>query len=262
MAHSKVYALAALFLVGGCGSAPKAPPASAAAMKTKTSVDRSRCDERGKRVVTADVNRDGRPDVWKLFNGGEMTCKQVDFNHDGKVDYVAHFDPGGVPVLEEFDLDFDAKFDEVIFYEGGQVVRKEFDTNHDAAPDIWKYFKDGTLVRMERDTKCSGTVDYWEEYQGGKLARIKWADPNAKGGIRVDDSPEEADEAEKAVETKESGSSEAEKDLERAAAAKAAAIKAEAEKAAAAEKAEAEKAAAEKAAAKKAARKKQRGKRR
>jgi uncharacterized protein YceK len=191
-------------LIGaGCGGPQKATSVSsgAAAMKANTPMDRSRCDESGKRVVTVDTNRDGKPDVWKMFKGEVMTCKQVDFNHDGKIDYVAHFDPNLVPVMEEFDLDFDGKFDEVVFYERGEVVRKEYDTNHDGVPDIWKYFKDGRLVRLERDTRCAGKVDYWEEYENNKLARIKYTDENVKGGMRVEENPEDADEAEAATPT-------------------------------------------------------------
>jgi hypothetical protein len=248
MRRSKLLLVSVAALLGACGGAEKPTPAGPSAMKTKTSIDRSRCDEKDKKVVTSDVNRDGKPDVWKLYRGSDMTCKQVDFNHDGRVDYVGHFDPGGVPVLEEFDLDFDGKFDEVIFYENGQVVRKEFDTNHDGVPDIWKYFKDGRLVKMERDSKCAGKIDYWEEYTGGKLTAIRWADPNAKNGLAVDENPEEADEAEQAVESKKD-SRDAEKDIQATDKAKAeleAKAKADAEKAdaakAAAEKAELEKA--------------------
>ena len=253
MATRKLLLVSVAALLGACGPAQKPTPAGAAAMKTKSTIDRSRCDEKDKKVVTADINRDGKPDVWKLFRGSELTCKQVDFNHDGRVDYVAHYGAGGAPVLEEFDLDFDGKFDEVIFYENGQVARKEFDTNHDGVPDIWKHFKDGRLVKMERDTKCAGKVDYWEEYTGGKLTSIRWADPNAKNGLAVDDNPEEADEAEHAVEKKDSR--DVEKDVERADAAKAAKAKAAAEKEAA-DKAAAEKAELEKAKAAKGKKKK------
>jgi hypothetical protein len=257
MAKCKLLLVSLTALLGACGPASKPTPAGPSAMKTKSNIDRSRCDEKDKRLVTGDMDRDGKPDIWKLYRGSELTCKQVDFNHDGKVDYVAHLDPGGVPVLEEFDLDFDGKFDEVIFYEGGQIARKEFDTNHDGVPDIWKFFKDGRLIRMERDTKCAGKVDYWEEYTGGKLTSIRWADPNAKNGLAVDDAPEEADEAERAVESKKD-SRDAEKDIERTDAAR---TKAEAEKAkAAADKEAADKVAADKAEADKAAKGKKKGK--
>src|SRR5262249_1039649 len=55
-------------------------------------VDPSLCDTRGKKVITFDLNQDGKPDVWKLIQEKNekgtvvevMTCKQVDFNHDGK----------------------------------------------------------------------------------------------------------------------------------------------------------------------------------
>ena len=48
-------------------------------------VDREKCNERDKHVVTADTNLDKKPDVWKFFRtvdiGGQKTevlaCKQV-----------------------------------------------------------------------------------------------------------------------------------------------------------------------------------------
>jgi len=198
MRRDVVWVACSLFLAA-CGSAQK-PAATTASGPKASSLDRSRCEEKGKRLVTVDTNRDGKPDVFKLYQGNDLVCRKVDLDHDGHVDIVAHLDPGDIPVLEEFDLDFDGKIDEVVFYEKGQIVRKEFDTNHDGVPDIFKHFRDGRLVLLERDTKGSGTVDYWEEYSGGKLVKIKWLDPNAKGGYVEDTSPEEPDEAEVAQE--------------------------------------------------------------
>src|SRR3954470_12182072 len=53
-------------------------------------VDRTKCSDKGKQIVTADTNQDKKPDVWKFFetrneNGQKLdvlTCKQVDLNHD------------------------------------------------------------------------------------------------------------------------------------------------------------------------------------
>ena len=81
----------------GCGgSTAAASPAPAGGRKVSrgdlgAQVDRSRCDDRGKQVVSADTNGDGKSDVIKLFTvveqGGQkvqqLTCRQVDLNHDG-----------------------------------------------------------------------------------------------------------------------------------------------------------------------------------
>ncbi len=145
------------------------------------SVDRTKCSDKGKQVVTADTNLDKKPDVWKFFasvqqNGQSvsvLTCKQVDLNHDGKIDMVYYYDETGAqPTLEEFDLDFDGKFDVTTYYVGGKKVRKEEDTNLDGRPDVWTYLEDEKIVRVERDTDYNGKVDEWQYYEGGKLDRI------------------------------------------------------------------------------------------
>src|SRR5262249_34026911 len=128
-------------LVGCGGKTPE--PASLGSLPVSTQgdikVDRSLCDDKGKQVVEADTNQDKKTDVWKLYltvqSGGQnaqvLTCKQVDLNHDGKIDIVYHFAPNGMLSLEEFDLDLDGKFDAWVYYQGGKKVREEMDMNLD-----------------------------------------------------------------------------------------------------------------------------------
>jgi hypothetical protein len=166
------------------------------------SVDRSKCSDKGKQVVTADINLDKKPDVWKFFttvqqNGQSvsvLTCKQVDLNHDGKVDMVYYYDETGAQTtLEEFDLDFDGQFDVTTYYVAGKKVRKEEDTNLDKKPDVWTYLEDEKIVRVERDTDFNGKVDEWQYYEGGKLDRIGY-DTTGTGRLdRWDRAPEGGD---------------------------------------------------------------------
>ena len=142
---------AALALTGtGCGGTqtpgPMLPTADSN-VPAPPNVDRSKCDDKGKQVITADTNQDKKPDVWKFFatttlNGQQVqviTCKQVDLNHDGKIDIVYYYDDKGIQTtLEEFDLDFDGKFDLTVYYVAGKRVREELDTNYDQRPDLWK----------------------------------------------------------------------------------------------------------------------------
>src|SRR3954464_13209651 len=95
--------------VAGCGGGgansgrPTTPTGGESA-----SFDSARCDDKGKQVVTADTNGDGKPDVLKLYatvqqNGQAMqvlVCRQVDLNHDGKLDIIYHYDDAGVLALE------------------------------------------------------------------------------------------------------------------------------------------------------------------
>jgi len=157
---------------------PAAPP-----------VDRSRCKADGKQVITVDTDANNKPDVWKyLVPNGQgaqvMTCKQVDLNHDGKIDNVYYFDEAGqFTTLEEFDLDFDGRIDISVYYSNGKKVRTELDTNYDNRSDLWRYYEDGKLVRIERDSDFNGKVDVWEYYENEKLDRIGY---DTTGSGRVD----------------------------------------------------------------------------
>jgi antitoxin component YwqK of YwqJK toxin-antitoxin module len=170
-----------------------------AGMAGATPVDRSRCKAEGKHVVTADLNGDNKADVWKYYvpNGqgaDVLTCKQIDYNRDGKVDSVYYYDDTGTQTtLEEFDMDFDGRFEETVYYVNGKKVRIEMDMDFDGKTDVWKFFEDDKLVRMERDTDNNGKVDQWEYYEGGKLDRIGY-DTTGSGKVdKWDRAPEGTD---------------------------------------------------------------------
>ena len=120
----------------GCGSTPKHAEMVSATANAPASplVDRDKCNDKDKHVVTADINQDKKPDVWKFFKtvdiGGQktevMTCKQTDLNLDGKIDMVNYYDDTGSQiVLEEIDGDLDGKFDMTVYYNQGKRVRDE-----------------------------------------------------------------------------------------------------------------------------------------
>ena len=192
----------------GCSSSPKhaemvnAPDGSN--VPAGPAVDKTKCSEKDKNIVTADTDLDKKPDVWKYFQqktvGDQkvevIVCKQVDLNHDGKVDMVSYYDDTGTkPEMEEADLDFDGKFDAAFFYANGRKVRVETDMNFDQRVDLWKYFEDEKLVRIERDTNSDGKVDEWQYYEGGKADRIGY-DDNGDGKVDRWDRAPEGEEAE------------------------------------------------------------------
>ena len=196
MANSKT---CALLLVSGvlaaCGSSPNkgAQMASAAPNAAPAPlVNREKCNEQGKHVVTADTNEDKKPDVWKFFKsvdlGGQKTdvlvCKQSDLNHDGKIDLVNYYDDRGAALeMEEADLDQDGKFDMTVYYSSGKRVRDEKDMNFDQRVDVWKFYEEEKLVREEHDKNSDGRVDEWHYYEAGKLDRIGY---DTTGSGRVD----------------------------------------------------------------------------
>jgi hypothetical protein len=150
-------------------------------------VDPSLCDTKGKRVETFDLNRDGKPDVWKLYQtieeGGTkveiMTCKQVDYDHDGKKDYVAIYGRSGELIAEDIDLNFDGHFDAREYYDKktGKVHLVERVSEHGGKPNMWEEYDDsGALVSVRIDRNGDGKPDVWEQYDHGKLVAILYDD--------------------------------------------------------------------------------------
>jgi hypothetical protein len=46
-----------------------------------------------------------------------LTCKQVDFDHDSRKDWVVGYTPKGSPAFEKADFDYDGKFDMSALYD-------------------------------------------------------------------------------------------------------------------------------------------------
>jgi hypothetical protein len=150
-------------------------------------VDPSLCNTDGKNVVTYDLNNDNRPDVWRLYKtedeGGTkfefMTCKQVDFDHDGRKDWVVAYNRKGVPLSEKADFDYDGKFDMSAVYDTktNHVAEVERDTDFDGKFDVKEvYDTAGSLTSVRRDRNLDGQPDLWEQYKDGVLLTILYDD--------------------------------------------------------------------------------------
>ncbi len=187
--------LVLLFALAACGPARQKDTATgknaADEGNDAVSYDRNRCAAKDHRVVRLTTRDDGKPDIWKFYTKIQeagttldvLVCKQIDINHDGKVDVVTYYDKEGRVAKEEIDLDFDGKFDETVYYEAGKVVRKEYDRNGDGKVDAWAYYENEKLVRIERDSKYRGKIDVWEYYEAGRLERVGY---DTMGTGRVD----------------------------------------------------------------------------
>jgi hypothetical protein len=204
------------FGLSGCGGSKAAAPPGTATSGLKFSqtdfgaqFDRSRCDDKGKQVISADTNGDGKPDVVKLFTvvqqGGQkvqqLACRQVDLNHDGKMDIIYSYGPGGMLMTEDFDLDFDGKFDERVYYQEGKKVRMERDMDGDGKPDYVEFYEGGKLVRIERDTNGDGKPEEWQYYENGRLDRIGMDTTGSGRADKWERNPEAAEAAPAAAPT-------------------------------------------------------------
>src|SRR5216684_8801544 len=124
---------------------------------------------------TEDLNRDGRPDVWRSYNSdGRVVTVSVDTNFDGRSD-VQEFYENGALVRRESDRDFNDQIDLVQEFDQAtqQIVRSVADVNYDGVADLLVLFQDGRPVyskwaqaairtvvgRNAGATKLSRTVD-------------------------------------------------------------------------------------------------------
>ena len=109
-------------LMAGCGGQQKQSGNPGSDLKVSQSdfgakFDRSRCDDKGKQVVSLDANGDGKPDVIKLFVTAtqdghavqQLVCKQTDLDFDGKIDLVQYYGPGGEVFMDEYSMDYSGK---------------------------------------------------------------------------------------------------------------------------------------------------------
>lgn len=183
-----------LVVLAGCASTsegtPRVTARRAAAVATGGNRDdRSRCDATrpGRTVSEYDTNRDGAPDVRKVYQTvGEGTeghsvlvCREVDLNHDGTKDVFRFYNDEGRTTREEADRDFDGHIDVISYYEAGEIVRQEYDTNRDGMVDTRQFFRDHRVFRAERELQHDNSpdfrADYWEFYDNrGHVVRIGW----------------------------------------------------------------------------------------
>jgi hypothetical protein len=153
-------------------------------------------------VVEIDFNNDARPDVYKFFAkstakapgaGGDaqggLVRKEADLNRDGRLDLWSWYGRDGVLERQSYDLDFDGRVDVVVFYEKGVIIRKEFYHAFAERPDTFKYYEKGKLQRIERDRFLAsgsegtdGKIDTWEYWEGDQIDRIG-EDKNGDGNV-------------------------------------------------------------------------------
>jgi hypothetical protein len=163
-------------LAAACAGREKLPAAPAAAGPAVV-VPKGFEGRPGEDVTEYDLTHDGKPDVWKYAlkdaAGKEVLLrKEKDLNGDGRLDSWEKYAPDGALALAVYDLDFDGKPDETLFYEKDQLVKKELSLGFDGVPRTWNYYEKGKLVRKERDTNGDGNVDTWEYWESGELDRI------------------------------------------------------------------------------------------
>jgi len=197
---AKRWNLAVIVLAVGCHGKNEETAKVSTTDQGVPKVDPTLCDTNGKTVVTYDLNHDNKPDVWRLYRtedeGGTkvefLTCKQVDFDHDGRKDWVVAYNRKGLPLYEKADFDYDGKWDVSKTYDPktGVIAEIERDTDFDGKFDVKEvYDSAGQLSSVRRDRNGDGQPDLWEQYKDGQLLAILYDDDYDGKVDRKDETP-------------------------------------------------------------------------
>ena len=169
--------------LNGCSTQDAAAPTPEAVNIDSYNADQEAIAKaEGLKLVNYDLNRDGKPDIYKFFRvitddpkllGTKVLVrKEIDLNHDGRIDVVKLYDDKQEVREERTDLDFDGRLDEHSFFAAGKLVRQEIDLNYDGQPDVIRYFKSDRLEHLEADRNSDGHIETWEYYEGDELDRV------------------------------------------------------------------------------------------
>lgn len=145
----------------------------------------------GVEVERGDMNADGRPDVWKYSKevpdpGAPGSTKPVvvkkeaDLNFDGKKDVFIEYEDE-IVLHEAFDFDYDGRVDQENFYAESKIREKRVFAPGTNRVFIWKYFEEGTLSRVRQDDNGDGIPDRCEEWFKGQRLVRKGRDTNKDG---------------------------------------------------------------------------------
>jgi hypothetical protein len=109
-----------------------------------------------------DVNSDGNVNMRRLYNEeGELMQEEADTNLDGKMDVIRHIDGGQVVQKDVLDSASGVVVASRYYYEGN-LQRVEKDTNQDDKVDYWEFYEQGVLDRIGRDLNGDGRADTWQ----------------------------------------------------------------------------------------------------
>jgi hypothetical protein len=99
-------------------------------------------------VRTDDKNRDGRPDIWRVYDPqGRLSAMAVDTNFDGRSDVHEYYERGSL-VRRESDRDFNDRVDLVQEFDAGttEAIRSVSDVDFDGVADLLVLFHRGRPV--------------------------------------------------------------------------------------------------------------------
>jgi hypothetical protein len=133
-------------------------------VRRSTVMQHEACDTAAPSTERVDLNRDGRPDMSIVRASGTEQCRSLDLNFDGHVDAWVYRGSDGQVRRRETDYDKDGRIDEVAHFERGHITARERAATLVGKVDTWHFYKDGKLERSERDANGDGYIDQWWEF--------------------------------------------------------------------------------------------------
>jgi hypothetical protein len=112
-------------------------------------------------IQTEDHNGDGRPDIWRVYDGlHRLSEVMVDTNFDGRSDVHEYYE-GGALVRRESDRDFNDRVDLVEEFDPAtsEHVRSVVDVDRDGTADLLVLFRGGRPVFTKFISRVTPAAD-------------------------------------------------------------------------------------------------------
>jgi hypothetical protein len=166
--------LLGMSLAVGCGGASGKMGAEGPGLGHRdTEIHHQACDITSSHAQATDANNDGRADLTMVMDGAHEVCRAADLDFDGRVDVWTYFDAGGNVSRREFDFDRDGAIDEIQIFAGGQIVEKQRASTLSHRLDTWEKYVGGRIVSAERDSNGDGRIDQWWDYKSADCPLIR-----------------------------------------------------------------------------------------
>ena len=153
----KPFLILAAVLAAACSSQPPVGSKPAATYDPDT----------GKlKTLTADANKNGKPDTVSYMDGTRILRIELDLDEDGHVERWDFYGADGELEKVGFSKLNDGVMDAVAYYDPpGVLARMQVSTQRDGTFDRTETYQAGVLTRSADDTNADGRPDKWDEYQ-------------------------------------------------------------------------------------------------
>ena len=133
--------------------------------------------------LTADLDKNGRIDVYTYMDGTRVLRSEIDADEDGKIEKWEFHGADGNVTHVAVSREKNGKADSWI-YRGadGKVARVLNSSEQDEAKiDRWEWYENEQLVRSEEDASGDGKVDKWMTYGADAAVRTVELDEDYDG---------------------------------------------------------------------------------